>query len=692
MKFENISRKFKNFTPNKINQAQHHICGYWVTVNGAYVDKTEIVAANGNDRVGPMTPIEIIIISIFSNHKYLNKKYLFRHFLPLLCIINYHSYCQNLIPNPSFEEYWDSKIEDAHTGPQFEYQTYISRLYSWKANSWQVFYYNIKHFHKNQESQDNFYTCEPICHNIPDGNACIKFLYEWNDPQNDKNIIRSSQSYGMTAYLTCKLKEELTIGKTYEISMFVYLPNHEFLDPKFRTHIGFTLTLEEPNQIINSMLSVPYFFSDTIELDKWFRITKRVKATCNLKYLTIGMFESMFFPSQTPTQYHNTNSSFPKYYVDNLSLIEIKDSTYDNESEIIDFCKYKEKISLKNNSSNEIKIRFTTNDTSIQIKYQNQIDSLLKTINLSSNVIIIEGNADVIGTKESNLQLSYNRAIAIKNYIKQFQLKNKILCFGNGELINSKIATIKVVNQIEAGYLYKHLTNESLTVMSKNEANNLCIELLNSISSHELFYLYHDSLFMSRQENKTILNGKLATIFNNSRWPQLRIIDSLYAVDQIIRSGTFLSNISQTISSKFRLNYPEQLADYDKRISNELFKLISPTKFPKIKDIGMYNLHKLMTLLIHSPDTNKVKPFLELIYNNCMIGEANWLDYATLKDKYLVNGSKDQMYGTQYSIDKNTNEMILTSADKIDSINLNRKSIGLNPILTINTGIYLKQK
>jgi hypothetical protein len=50
------------------------------------------------------------------------------------------------------------------------------------------------------------------------------------------------------------------------------------------------------------------------------------------------------------------------------------------------------------------------------------------------------------------------------------------------------------------------------------------------------------------------------------------------------------------------------------------------------------------------------------------------------------------MYGTQYSIDKNTNEMILTSADKIDSINLNRKSIGLNPILTINTGIYLKQK
>ena len=91
MKFENISRKFKNFTPNKINQAQHHICGYWVTVNGAYVDKAEIVAANGNDRVGPMTPIEIIIISIFSNHKYLNKKYLFRHFFPLLCIINYHS-------------------------------------------------------------------------------------------------------------------------------------------------------------------------------------------------------------------------------------------------------------------------------------------------------------------------------------------------------------------------------------------------------------------------------------------------------------------------------------------------------------------------------------------------------------------------------------------------------------------------
>ena len=50
------------------------------------------------------------------------------------------------------------------------------------------------------------------------------------------------------------------------------------------------------------------------------------------------------------------------------------------------------------------------------------------------------------------------------------------------------------------------------------------------------------------------------------------------------------------------------------------------------------------------------------------------------------------MYGTQYSIDKNTNELILKSADKLESINLNRKPIGLSPIKTTNTGIYLKQK
>ena len=496
----------------------------------------------------------------------------------------------------------------------------------------------------------------------------------------------------MTAYLTCKLKEELTIGKTYEISMFVYLPNHEFLDQKMRTHIGFTLSLEEPNQVINSMLSVPYFFSDTIELDKWFKITKRVKATCNLKYLTIGMFESESFPLQTLTQYHNPISSFPKYYVDKLSLTEIKDSSYDNKLGIIDFCKYKEKISLKNNSTNELKIQFTTNDTSIQIKYQNQIDSLIKIIKLGSKIIIIEGDADVIGTKESNLQLSYNRALTIKNYINKIQLKNKILCFGNGELNNSKIATIKAVNQIEACYLYKHLTNESLTVMSKNEANNLCVQLCNSISSHELFYLYHDSVFLSRQANKAILLGKLASVYHNFKWPQMRKIDSLYTIDQIIRSGSFLSKCSQTLSNKFKLNDLDELTAYDTLICNELFKVISPTKFPKIKDIGMYNLNKVMVLLTHSTDIDKVKPFLEIIYNNCMIGEANWIDFATLKDKYLVNCSKDQMYGTQYSIDKNTNELILKSVDKLESINLNRKSIGLSPIKTTNTGIYLKQK
>jgi hypothetical protein len=599
---------------------------------------------------------------------------------------------QNLIPNPSFEEYWDAKVDNNNSISEYEKQSNISKLYSWKANSWQVFYYNLKHFHQNQKSEESFYSCEPVCNNILDGNACIKFLYEWTEPHKYKDITRTSQSYGMTAYLTCKLKEELTIGKTYEISMFVYLPNHEFLDQKMRTHIGFTLSLEEPNQVINSMLSVPYFFSDTIELDKWFKITKRVKATCNLKYLTIGMFESESFPLQTLTQYHNPISSFPKYYVDKLSLTEIKDSSYDNKLGIIDFCKYKEKISLKNNSNYELKIQFTTNDTSIQIKYQNQIDSLIKIIKLGSKIIIIEGDADVIGTKESNLQLSYNRTLAIKNYINKFQLKNKILCFGNGELNNSKIATIKAVNQIEACYLYKHLTHESLTVMSKNEANNLCVQLCNSISSHELFYLYHDSVFLSRQANKAILLGKLASVYHNFKWPQMRKIDSLYAIDQIIRSGSLLSKCSQTLSNKFKLNDLEELTAYDTLICNELFKVISPTKFPKIKDIGMYNLNKVMVLLTHSTDIDKVKPFLEIIYNNCIIGEANWIDFATLKDKYLVNCSKDQMYGTQYSIDKNTNELILKSADKLEYINLNRKSIGLNPIKTINTGIYLKHK
>ena len=55
MKFENISRKFKNFTPNKINQTHQLIGGYWVTVNGAYVDKAETLTANGGDNVSTPT-------------------------------------------------------------------------------------------------------------------------------------------------------------------------------------------------------------------------------------------------------------------------------------------------------------------------------------------------------------------------------------------------------------------------------------------------------------------------------------------------------------------------------------------------------------------------------------------------------------------------------------------------------------
>jgi hypothetical protein len=60
--------------------------------------------------------------------------------------------------------------------------------------------------------------------------------------------------------------------------------------------------------------------------------------------------------------------------------------------------------------------------------------------------------------------------------------------------------------------------------------------------------------------------------------------------------------------------------------------------------------------------------------------KASKKDLAYLEDRILMRQGKKQLYGTQYKLDSETNEMKLWEVEDPDRLNERRASVGLPPM------------
>jgi hypothetical protein len=111
---------------------------------------------------------------------------------------------------------------------------------------------------------------------------------------------------------------------------------------------------------------------------------------------------------------------------------------------------------------------------------------------------------------------------------------------------------------------------------------------------------------------------------------------------------------------------------------SKLETIINKIGWPTISNVGKLGAGTAFLVADHSSreTMEKIFPFLEEAAKN---GEASMSNYATMKDRILVNKGKKQVYGTQSYRDEKGKAILFPVEDE-KNLNKRRKEIGLEPL------------
>ncbi len=238
-------------------------------------------------------------------HSVLKKAYfLVSLFVLLFCQLRVKAQ-QNLIPDPSFENYVQC--------PQMP-NVFNNFLLHWKDPT--------------NCSSDYFNVCSsvfsvpntPLGHQIPkSGSGFVGIACESYNPPN-------IASYGRE-YIQTRLTDTLKANKKYCVSFFVNLPDRiKYTTSRIGAYIGEAIPSViscPPQPIYTPQIQNQFgsFISDTIN---WTKISGVYLANGTEEYLTIGNF---YTPSNTDTLKFNPNSGvsgvYVYFYIDEVSVVEL---------------------------------------------------------------------------------------------------------------------------------------------------------------------------------------------------------------------------------------------------------------------------------------------------------------------------------------------------------------------------------
>ncbi len=112
-----------------------------------------------------------------------------------------------------------------------------------------------------------------------------------------------------------------------------------------------------------------------------------------------------------------------------------------------------------------------------------------------------------------------------------------------------------------------------------------------------------------------------------------------------------------------------------------ILKFIDENGWPIISRFSKSGSKAAYLTIQHSNDSI-IKKYLPIIEKACKINEADWDDYAHMKDRSLLFSGKKQYYGTHYEwYDESTNTYYLKPIEDITNLNLRRSAIGLMPLI-----------
>lgn len=305
------------------------------------------------------------------------KKYLFVLFLN---IINLHLYTQNLVKDPSFEEYVRCP------------QNIIQDISKFPLKYWSI---------PTKGTIDYFNTCshksETTIPNNFDG---------YQEARTGSGIVRTSSNINWIEYIQTELKEKLIKDEKYYVEFWVSLQENSMMATNsLGAYFSSTEIIEakstKPLNVIPQITSND-FITDT---EKWVKISSIFTAKGNERYLILGCFpKSKIDFIRLKRTYLKTAS----YCIDDVLVERLKKDTI----QIKQFTSELNKpIILKN-------ITFEFGKSQLKESSFTELNNLATELNANPTYkITLSGHTDNIGQEEDNLKLSQARAKAVAEYL-----------------------------------------------------------------------------------------------------------------------------------------------------------------------------------------------------------------------------------------------------------------------------------
>lgn len=333
-------------------------------------------------------------------------------FLIFLSIARFGT-CQNLVPNPGFEEYF--------TCPQ----TFNSKSSNKKI---------APHWNSPSNGTPDLYN---RCSKGEMGTHNITGVTEPQKGDGFAGFILWEKGIGFREYMQVRLLQPLQKGETYKVSFWYKMSTYSQFSID---RIGFSL--QDTNKVFIHNQNISEMTFEKIK-DKafdplsgsWELLETEYIAKGGERYLTIGNFSD----NQTTKAFSLANISPQEpllktsayYYLDEVN-VSIKDISTQKETEQLSSEK---EIIIRPGAYVFQNIQFDYNSDVLLPSSYEYLDLILYTLNKHPDwQIKINGHTDNNGSEEYNLELSRKRARAVKDYLTSKGISPKrILCNGLGK-------------------------------------------------------------------------------------------------------------------------------------------------------------------------------------------------------------------------------------------------------------------
>jgi hypothetical protein len=234
---------------------------------------------------------------------------------------------------------------------------------------------------------------------------------------------------------------------------------------------------------------------------------------------------------------------------------------------------------------------------------------------------------------------------------------------------------------------------------SANDLYNAAICSKKNGSVKDCFELLHESIRAGVNISKLKIDPEWEDLYEKKTWKKLmryarkqqaaalsktqypaeaRQLSKIWETDQYYRfrlGKAYEQNDTALIASLWKVM---RRADSLNGNVAKLEVIIDRIGWPTISRVGKYGAGTAFLVMDHSPVDimEKYLPFLE---QAARAGEASLADFATMKDRVLVNRGKKQLYGTQKYRDQLGKAVFFPIEDETN-VNKRRKEMNLEPL------------